>query len=616
LTGNLADVSLRRIESIDDVLELKRWFGERRPVLGVDTETGGLDWWREPLRTIQFGDAMTGWCLDARLWLGPAIELLRAYEGDLVMHNMKFDTHFLEVNGVPVHRSRLHDTRTMAHLIDPVKATGLKPVSARLIHRGAAAGGQLLKQGMQENKWTWATVPVEFGPYWQYAALDPVLTARLYELFKPTIDSTYREVYELEIASTLVLADMERRGAYVDLTYCRDMVSKLEPYLAELRSWIKHEFGVANPGSDAQVIKYLNGLGIYWDKKTEKGNTACDKEVLGAIPHPFALAVLQYRDAQKLLSTYLMNYVDLTDSDGYLHASINPLGARTGRMSISRPSMQNLPRSQHPRNAFVPSPGRKLVLCDYDQIEMRLLAHFAQEEAMLAAIRYGDEMTAAGHSGYDVHSMNARGIYGLGMDEAVPKAKRQVTKNSGFAKIYGAGLAQFARTAGIPEHEAKAFLDLYDQRFPGVRRFQDQVIQVAAGRARTSEDGYAWVKSPVGRRHPCEVRKMYKLTNYLIQGTAADVFKQAMVNLDLAGLSEYLILPVHDEAIADVPEDEAEEYGREMQKVMANTKDFSVPLTTDMEVVDRWGIKYLRDGEPIWTPPDLEEMEGYFDGGS
>lgn len=918
---DLSQVSLRRVTCIDDLAELKRWLSEnRREILAVDTETGGLDWWKDDLRTIQLGDQDTGWCLDSDSWKGAAIELLGAYDADIVFHNMKFDLHYLETNGVKIDRRLVHDTRTMAHLVAPQWPTGLKPVSTRLVHRGAAAGQAALKKAMQEQRWTWATIPTDFGPYWQYAALDPVLTARIYGKLKPEVDEHFRDVYELEIAATLVLMGMERRGAHVDLAYCADMMQRLEPYLEQMRGWIKLEFGVGNPGSDKQVIAKLHEAGLTWEKKTEKGNVACDKEVLKSLPHPLARAILDYRDAQKLYGTYLKNFYNLTDSDGFLHASINPLGARTGRMSISRPSMQNLPRSQHPRNAIIARPEHTLVLCDYDQVEMRLLAHFAGEERMLEAIRYGDQMTDAGYTGYDVHSMNARGIYGLGQDEEVPKAQRNVTKNcvpldtealtphgwvrhnklrvgdsvlgydreakalrwtdvsdvyhgsdrvlgfahrqlnelrstpnhrwlrfdgsfvttaelrdhpderitlaapcdadgfgdltpdeaaliawaytdgsvrlppsrsasgrvavnigqselkyadvvrsllgrldalhrevvpkpdvpnpvhyfyirtivaediwkraglldgatlvstvaglapaarsafleavmlaegttgqprfsqnagpvadalilaafleghrprtrtalsasgkahtsvylarpyttgqrltwadygeqdvwcpetglgtwvarqgdhvfvtgnSGFAKIYGAGIPQFARTAGISEPDAKAFLDLYDHRFPGVKRFQGEVARVAYARARDADDDLAWVRSPVGRRHPCETQKIYKLTNYLIQGTAADVFKQALVDLDRAGLSEYLVLPVHDEAIADVPLEEAEEYARAMQETMTNRTDFAVPLTTDCELVKRWGTKYVSINEDVWEAPDIEEM--------
>jgi DNA polymerase-1 len=604
---DLSGVVLKRITCVDDIFELKRWAGERRPVMGLDVETGGFDWWRDRLRTVQLGDANTGWCIDAQMWLGVAKEIIEAYEGDLTLANFKFDLHFLEHNGVKVPRGRIHDVRAMGHLLDPVNPTGLKPQSERYIHRGAGLGQATLKTAFHEQGWTFDTVPIEFGPYWQYAAFDPVLTARLDEKHRPRVMAEYRDVYELEVAATMVLLDMEKRGARIDRTYCRDMIGRLEPYLDQQRAWIRLEFGVANPGSDKQVIKRLHEYGFSWEKKTEKGNVACDKEVLSAIPHPLAAGVLAYRDAIKLCNTYLKNFDALADGGDMLHAAINPLGARTGRMSISRPSMQNLPRSQHPRNAVIARDGHTLVLADFDQIEMRLLAHFAREERMLEAIRYGDQMTEAGHSGYDVHSMNARGIYGLGPDEVVPKAMRDVTKNSGFAKIYGAGIAQFARTAGISEDDARSFLELYDVRFPGVKRFQGEIAGVAVGRGRAADDNMAWVTSPIGRRHPCELNKVYKLCNYLIQGTAADVFKRALVNVDLAGLGEYLILPVHDELIADVPNEVVEEYARLLPEVMTDRTGFAVPLTCDVELTPRWGTKYIGAGDEIWVAPDLEE---------
>lgn len=612
MTDPLDGVSLRLIDCIDDLFELKRWLGERRSVLGVDTETTGLDWWRDRLRTVQIGDALTGWTIPEE-WRGAAAELLDAYEGDIVFHNMKFDLHFLELNGVHPRRRNAHDTRVMAHLIDPLRATGLKAVSARLISQRATLGDRVLKAAMRESGWTWSTVPTTFQPYWTYAALDTVLTARLFELMKPEIDLRYHEVYETEIASTLVLTDMERRGARIDRGYCRDMIDRIEPYLERLGTWCEMEFGVANINSDAQVIAFLHGQGVTWDKRTAKGHVALDKEVLAEIAdrHPIVPALRAYRDASKLLRTYLVKYLELADANDLIHGSVNPLGARTGRMSISRPSMQNLPRSQHPRNAFIARETHVLGLIDYDQIEMRLLAHFANERAMIDAIAYGDAMTAAGYKGYDLHSMNARGIYGIDVHTPVPKAHRQVTKNSGFAKIYGAGVAQFARTAGISEDEAEAFLARYDHAYPGVTAFQSEVARVAARRLRT--DGVPWVRAPSGRVHRSAKDKIYTLVNYLIQGCAADVLKRALIALDQHDLTTHLILPVHDELIFDLPRENAEEYMREVQRVVEDRTSFRVPLTADVELYPRWGDKYVGDNEATWTPPDLAEMERPYD---
>lgn len=506
MPDDLGDVRLHFVDSLDKALELKRWLGERRDVLGVDTETGGLDWWRCDLRTVQIGDHNTGWTIPFPDWGGLVKEIAAEYEGDWTAHNTKFDLHFMETNGVFWKRRRAHDTRVMAHALEPRKATGLKPLSARYIHPRATAGEFMLKSAMRDQGWGWHNIPRDFGPYWQYAALDPVLTSRLWSKMKPQVEAEgLSQVYDLEMAVLMVLTDMERRGARIDREYCADVEKQLTPWLDQMRDWIKLEFGISNPGSNPQVIKRLQSDGLTWDKRTAKGNVALDKEVLRELDHPLAKSILLYRDKEKLLNTYIANFLELSDQTGFLHASVNALGARTGRMSISRPSMQNLPRSQHPRNAIYAREGNTLVLMDYDQVELRLMAHFADETKMIEAI----------HAGVDLHSWTAQLVYGLG-DAPPSKQQRQVSKNSGFAKIYGAGFEQFSKTAGIPPHEGKAFLQRYDATFPGVRAFQDLVANVAMQRYR--ETGTPYVQTPVGRMHRCDTDELYKLTNYLIQG--------------------------------------------------------------------------------------------------
>lgn len=588
MVDDLSDVNLYLIESVEDAMEFKRWLGGRRDVLAFDTETHGLDWWRHPTRLIQIGDAHTGWAMDAVRWNGVANEALTTYDGELVATNTKFDVHMLEEAGISVPTRKIHDTVVMSKLANPGQPAGLKPLAARLVNPRATAGEQLLKSAMRENGWTWGTVPIDFPPYWQYGALDTVLSSRVWAKLKPDV-TPLLDVYETEMACLMLLQRMERKGVMLDFGYITEMIAKLEPWVAEMKAWIKAEFGIENPNANDPCIRYLQDLGFRWPHRTEKGNIALTGEVLRGIDHPFAKALLDFREWDRVLGTYLKNYVEYAHGD-LLHASTNINGAKTGRMSIGRPSLQNIPRNEHPRNAFIARPGNRLVLCDYDQIEMRLMAHFSGSTKMIEAIRYGDEMTAAGHPGYDVHSMNARGVYGIDFDEPVPKQKRQITKNSGFAKIFGAGLEQFAHTAQVTVEEARAFLETYDREFPEVTQMQERIQQEAFLSYRDTGD--AAVTAPDGRRHVAPKREVYKLVNYLIQGTAASVLKRKMVELDNNGLGDYLVLPVHDELIADVPEDEVDEYGAEMKRVMTDNTTFSVPLTVDHEVVECWGEKY------------------------
>jgi DNA polymerase-1 len=328
-------------------------------------------------------------------------------------------------------------------------------------------------------------------------------------------------------------------------------------------------------------------------KQTPKGALSLDEEVLlGLAAHPgseisqLADAVLRIRKYTKLSSTYLDHFLE-NHVDGRIHGSINPLGAKTGRMAIQNPPLQTLPRADEGnpaaiaiRNCFVPSEGNRLLMADFDQVELRLMAHFSQDPTMLEVLSgTNDPFTEFARRIYDDPTLEKK------------DPRRQLTKNASYAKAYGAGPEKFSATAGVSLEQGRAFLEIFDQTFPGVRRFQTFVQQKAEERMRAV--GEAYVMTPAGRRLKCEDDKFYKLVNYLIQGTAADVLKQKLVELDMAGLGEFLILPVHDEVILDVPEDKVAEVAREVEHIMTERHEFAVALPVGVEgPYERWGQKY------------------------
>ena len=215
------------------------------------------------------------------------------------------------------------------------------------------------------------------------------------------------------------------------------------------------------------------------------------------------------------------------------------------------------------------------------QIEMRIFAHFADEQSMIQAI----------HNGVDLHTATAQGVFHT---DTPSKAQRSISKNANFAKVYGAGVPKFALTARISEDEAQQFMDAYNARFPGVEAFAQQVISVA--RTRKQTEGRAYVRAPSGRIHAVYSEDdAYKTVNYLVQGTAADVFKQALVRLDAHGLTQYLRLPIHDEVIMEVPEAEVEEVRNLLPELMEDHTSFKVPIVVDVdEPADRWGQWYAQ----------------------
>ena len=580
---SLTDVQLHLVETFEDAQAFMRWLGERHThdAIAVDTETGGLEWWRQPLRLVQFGDMTHGWAMAWDDWAGLVRQVMREYDGHFILHNSKFDRHFFKQQGIDVQVSRVQDTMLMAHVINPVSSIGLKNLATRLIHPAAKEGERQMKQAMRSAGWKFDTVPITFGPYWQYGALDTVLTAHLYDKFVPQVRGSFSDIYDLELAVSDVLWRMEQNGARIDLGYVNKKHQEMDEYSKRLRAWAFEQYGVENATSNQQVIDRLLQDGVTLTKKTKKGNISLDKEVLESLHgvHPLADAVLNIRNTEKLANTYFKNFEEMADGE-YLHPSIRQVGARTGRMSVSAPALQTLPRGSIVRDAFIPHDDNSLLLIDYSQVEMRVFAHFANEQGMIDAIR----------NGVDLHTFVCRELYDIPEDQEPPREKRQITKNANFAKVYVAGVNTFAKTAGIEVGEAKKFLDMYDERFPGVRRFHQTVEDTAM--TRYTKEGAAYITTPYGRRHPCDPDKLYKLVNYLIQGTCADLLKDKLVQLDAAGLGEYMILPVHDEVIFDVPTAEVEEVKKTAEEIMHEEEKFSVPLGVDGKIVRRWGDAY------------------------
>ena len=599
------DVNVHFVKTVDDLDEFLRWLSVDRDWLAVDTETTGLRWWDGRVRLAQIGDKNTAWCFDWEWWAGAVRQGLAQYTGPIAFHNANFDLHFLDTMGMPLPKwSQVHDTQVMTSLLDGGAPSGLKMAAARRVDSRVRRGETLLKDGMAQNGWGWDTVPVDYPPYWGYGGLDTILTARLAENEYPEIQANFKELYETERAVGMVLFNMEKRGANVDLPYVYKKQQELQQEKDAITSWCKttHDFG---PSSPASVRDQLLSMGAELTELTESGGLATTSVVLTALANTHAGApiaevctsVLRHRKVSKTLASYMDKFLELADGNGHLHPNIRQMGAKTGRMSVATPNLQALTRGPEVRDAFIPAnPDSKLLLIDYDQIEMRLLYHFCRDPGLYTAIMSGDLHTATARMAYNDPTITSKDW------------RRQPAKSAGFAKIYGAGIKTFAATAGIPLDEASKFMELYDEAFPGVDPFMGKVQAIA--RQRLKEEGAAWVKTPAGRRQVADPDKIYAAVNYLIQGTAADVMKQTLVRLDAAGLGDYMILPVHDEVVFDVPNEDLDEVRRVAMEVMpVPAEQYGVPLTVGEDVVARWGDKYRQPGEIQQDSPlELKDM--------
>jgi len=586
--GELDNVQLHRVDCADDAAELIRWLGQRRPVLALDTETTGLEQ-SDRIRLVQFGDAYQGWTIRWDRWSGLVYEVLEKYDGPFVLHNATFDLKMLHKEGINITADRLHDTMVMAHCMDTTRPVGLKALATALIDSRAGVAQAMLDQAMTHNKWNWATIPYEVPGYSLYAAMDTVLTARLFDLLYPQVMMDCPMSYDLERAFSHYVMRKELRGVRIDREYTQQKMDEFTAYVKQCDDWVRTNYEV-RPGSDEQIIAVLQRDGLEFTKLTKSGaRLSLDKEVLEEIietsHHPLAQTILWRRRAQKLASTYLKNFLVLADENDLMRPSVKSIGARTGRQTMSNPALHTLPRrsENNPfaiavRNCITPREGNVLVLTDFDQIEMRIMAHDAHDEGLIAAFSQGDFFTNI-----------ARELYG---DPNLEKkdARRQLTKNAMYALGYGAGARKIALTAGTELEAVEAFLNGLALRFPGIKRLQRSIQNEA--RATLETEGRAYTRSPfTNRRHYADPGKEYALLNYRTQGAAAEILKMKSLQLDAAGVGEYIVLDVHDEVIADVPRTEVREVVHTIQSIMNDRELLSVPLTAGTDFGYRWGDK-------------------------
>lgn len=569
--------------------------------LAVDTETTGLRPWHDKIRMVQFGDRGNGWAIPfednpaGQELVNWALGYCAAAGKPLSAHRMKFDSLFLQNADLDV-SAICQDGKASAHLIHSTRS-GLKEASEFAFGSWTTEGERELIRVAKENGWlakaakkmsgdAFAKVPLGTFEYWYYAALDPVLEARLQEYNEPQILAKYLDLYELELDVSQALQVAETAGLTIDLDYCQREYDSLTIQIdREEQLWQEAEVNIRSTQQLAPLFEEA-GFTVPRKEPTAKmraagkpGSLSIDDTWLESLPsHPMVDRLRHLRHLYKQRDTYFKAYLE-NEVDGKIHTFIETLGARTGRMSSRNPNLQNVPKREdgnYIRRAFTATPGHILILADYEQIEYRIFASAAGEPDMIEAILQGE----------DLHAVTARMVYG---DPTITKAdpRRDKAKNGNFAEIYMAGLAKFAATAGISLEEAEAFKKAYHRLFPRVKPFQKAVMNYAKG-------GLS-IETRFGRRVPVDSTSLYAAINYLIQGSAADVLKRAVQTVARSEWGPYLRLPVHDELIFEVPVELADALERDLPELMEDRDTFRVPLEIDVSRAYRWGEKLQKE---------------------
>lgn len=616
-------VEIKVPEDSFDLNAFRHWVTDanNRGPIALDTETTGLDIYSAGyrLRTVQFGDARTGWVIHYErggIFQAAADWALR-YINKFLIHNAPFDWCVLDRHSSESIESlapRTIDTRLLAGLVDPRqpqeggRGTALKPLCAWYVDPGAPDTQGDLTAVFRSLKLTketgWAGIPLDHPTYNLYAGLDVIYTARLHPAL--TAELAMLDVrpkliaYEHEIAR--ICAVMQRKGLVLDVDYTRKLAEDLgTEALTHAAKALR--YGVSNVNAPAQIREALTAMGEVWDpsERTASGALKVDKAVLHRFadldfqsgeplgsrrPNPLAAAVLRSKRAGKWKVSYADTFLATADAAGRIHPFINSMQARTGRMSITRPALQTLPSSdQIIRRALMADEGEVMVSCDFSAVEMRVLAALADVKEMKRGFQHADSYPKDEYpNGFDIHLFTARLVKGPG---ATP-ADRKMFKGAGFGKVYGGGYKGVARQTGAdPEDMRRTFAE-YDRVFPEIRRMSNRWQREAY------ETGMVHV-SVTGRRLPLDRERAYAVVNYACQSAARDVLGQSLLNLEEAGLLDNLRLPIHDEVLASVPAAEATDYAREIERCM--TFDlFDVPITAEADIGKRsWGSLYGAD---------------------
>ena len=512
-----------------------------------------------------------------------------------VGHNLKYDYVMLARAGLDVHPLGF-DSMIAEWVVNPSSRNlGLKKLTWVRLNRSMQEIDSLIGKGRSQI--TMAEVAIQDAA--RYAVEDAVMVLML----KPVLEYDLKQAQSLELFRDLemplipILADMEMEGIGLDIPFLEEMSKKLETDLVQLEKKIfqsvGHEFNLNSPKQLSEAL-FTDLALVPPDRgnKTASGYYSTSADVLEFLrnQHEVVAWVLEYREYTKLKSTYVDALQTQVNPDtGRVHTSYNQTGSVTGRLASTDPNLQNIPirteLGRQVRKAFVAAPGCSLVAVDYSQIELRVAAHMAGDQAMLEAFQVGR----------DIHTTTAAAIHNIALEEVTSQQRRDA-KAINFGLIYGMSAFGLTQTTELTLAEAEQFVDTYFQRFPGIKRYLDEI------REQAREIGY--VETLLGRRRyfpqlatatnvNIRRREEREAINAPIQGTAADIMKLAMIavadQLTAAGLTGKILLQVHDELVLEVKDEEVEETIKLVKSAMEDVYSLQIPLTTDAQHGRDWG---------------------------
>ncbi len=603
-TTDLHDGITRHYECVVDELALNRWLKkiESAQLTAVDTETTGLDALAAELVGISLSVTPGEACyiplahrngetqLDRNLVLSRMRSWLESSSHAKVGQNLKYDSHIFANYGITLggiqFDTLLESYVLESHLPHNMDSLAERHLGVKTIRYEEVCGKGVHQIGFDQVDLKIAT---------DYAAEDADITLRLHLELWPQIQASPGLLYvyqQIEMPAMRVLGIMERNGIRIDSALLAKQGQQVGKRLLELEGEIHklagQPFNIQSPKQIAEIL--FGQLELPVIKKTPSGAPSTDEEVLQKLAedYPLPARILDYRSLAKLMSTYIEKLPRMADpKTGRVHTNFSQATAVTGRLASSDPNLQNIPvrteEGRRIREAFIPADGCKLLSADYSQIELRIMAHIAEDENLLEAF----------NTGKDVHQATAAEIFGVPLDD-VSSEQRRYAKVINFGLIYGMSAFGLAGNLGIERSAAQNYIAKYFDRYPGVAQYMERT------RVEARENGYVetvfgrrlWLPEIKGSNGPRRQGAERAAINAPMQGTAADLIKLAMIAvenwLEKEQLKTRMLLQVHDELVFDVPLDEIDLLKEKLPGLMCTVADLKVPLLVSIGIGDNW----------------------------
>ena len=576
---------------------------EKHDMLGVDIEGTGLDPYVDKLLLVQVGTAEKSYIFDAQrmslFGLEPLIALLENPKIIKLMHNGKFDYGFI----------KLQVGAKVANIYDTMLAEGILTAGIKHLQSLAALSEQYLETRLNKSvRKSFEELKYQITEdQLKYSALDTLVLFPIFDQqFKRLKEENLVNIAKLEFAVTVVVAEMELKGIYIDVDMWRKIIDELRKkrvgFALQFQDAIRplYEatqvdlFGVnsevINMNSQPQLMDLFNNkLGVIVPSTGD--------EILVGVDHPVAKILRDYRAYEKLISAFGESLLaKVNKKTGRLHPDFMQLGTATGRFACANPNLQQIPRNSEEapfRKCFKPAAGYKLVVTDYSSMEMRILASLSKDKMLVDTIK----------NGYDIHSRTASLMWGLEYSADFKKKypeQRQAAKIINFGLVYGMGPGGLARQIGKSMDEARELMDVYFRSYPDIKKWLNRAGDDAVRRG--------WSVTPAGRKRwyhipettdPDYKRKISQIQreakNHPIQGTNADITKYALVfmqdRLKKEGVDGFVTHTVHDEVVCEVREDQAEDWAKIQVEEMVRAGELiikDVPIASEPFVGDVW----------------------------